>query len=307
MALAPLRLGLRCSLEKGLPMDSFGIGSHGCHLHDPLQRPPLLRGDMEDESISRHDASSRGSAHSGGNVGCSGATQMDQRICSKGALLPGWESVRSVVLCGPRLFALPMDWQQDLHGAIELGRNHSELWGKKVRIVTPDNRRRFLDQSPRNYVSALTRGRQEARMAIPVAYAAKYLRTDEEWTETYFYGGLYCYLAVLPDENINPQCRAMERIFEMTEVGSITVDTPPYLVAYKDTRVKGTLKLPLYRIGKRKLSPDEAMKLVPAPIGTDAVDSVPGYPIGSATSPFTDAPQPGIGASIAPAYKQVPW
>ncbi len=210
-------------------------------------------------------------------------------------------------LWSPALFALPMDWQQDLHGAIELGKNHSELWGKKVRIVTPDNRRRFLDQSPRNYVSALTRGRQEARMAIPVAYAAKYLRTDEEWTETFFYGGLYCYLAVLPDENINPQCRAMERIFEMTEVGSITVDTPPYLVAYKDTRVKGTLKLPLYRIGKRKLSPDEAMKLVPAPIGTDAVDSVPGYPIGSATSPFTDAPQPGIGASIAPAYKQVPW
>ena len=99
----------------------------------------------------------------------------------------------------------------------------------------------------------------------------------------------------------------MERIFEMEEVGSITIDTDPYLVAYKDTRVQGPLKLPLYKIGKRKLSPDEAMKLIPAALGTDSVDSVPGYPIGSATSPFTDAPQPGIDASIAPAFKKVPW
>ena len=97
------------------------------------------------------------------------------------------------------------------------------------------------------------------------------------------------------------------RVAEMEPRTSVTIDTAPYLVAYKDTRVEVTLKLPIYRIGKRKLSPNEAMKLIPAPLGTDAVDSVPGYPIGSATSPFTDAPQPGIGASIAPAYKQVPW
>jgi hypothetical protein len=211
------------------------------------------------------------------------------------------------ILWSPALVALPMDWQQDIKGSIDLGREHQELWGPKIRVVTPDNRRRFLDLSPRTYISALTRGRQEPRMAIPVAYAARYLRTDEEWTETYFYGGLYCYLAVLPDEQINPQCRAMEKIFEMTEVGSVTIDTPPYLVAYKDTRIKGTLKLPLYKIGKRKLSPDEAMKLIPEALGTDSVDLVPGYPIGSATSPFSDPPKPGIGSSIAPAFKQVPW
>jgi hypothetical protein len=210
-------------------------------------------------------------------------------------------------LWAPALVALPMDWQRGHEAAVELGQQYPELWRDNIRIVTPDNRRRFLDLSPRTDAAALTRGRQEARMAIPIAYAARYLRTDENHSEAYYFRSLYCYLAVLPDEAINPQCAAMEKIFEMKEIASVVVDEEPYLLAYAKTRIKGPLTLTLFSIGNRKLDPDAAMALIPEPLGVDSAGKVPGYPIGAATNPFMDAPQPGVGASLAPAFKKVPW
>lgn len=210
-------------------------------------------------------------------------------------------------LWSPALSGLPLDWQRDKEIAIEFGRSHPVLWGDDVRIITPDNRRRFLDLSPRSYISALTRGRQEARMAVTVPFAVATLGVGAPAPKAYFFGGLYCYLAVLPGETINPQCAAMERTFELKEIARATLDEAAYLVAYQDTRIRGPLTLRLYEVGRRKLSPTDAAALIPAPLTPDHAGSVSGYPVGASTSPFMDAPQPPIDAPLGPAFKQVPW
>ena len=210
-------------------------------------------------------------------------------------------------LWSPALLALPLDWQQGHQAMLALGRKHPVLWKNNVRIVTPDNRRRFLDLAPRSAIMPLTRGRQDPEMAVTVAHAAKTLHVGDDNTEAYFYGGLYCYFAVVPGETFNPQCQAMFEIFEMEKVDAMLVTEGPYLTAYATSRVEGTLELGLYRIGKRKLAPSEAVKLIPKPVGRDARHRYPGVPMGSGHNTYMKPPTPPIGVPLGPHFRHVPW
>ena len=131
-----------------------------------------------------------------------------------------------------------MDWQRELSWLHELGTQEPPILETGARIVTPDNRRRFLDQSPRSRVQLLTGGAQHADKAIPISHALERLEPMRLSTSVYYYRGLYCYLAVAPDgsEPINPQCAAMERAFELEAVAQTTVDAGVYQQAYVGVR-----------------------------------------------------------------------
>jgi hypothetical protein len=190
--------------------------------------------------------------------------------------------------------ALPMDWQRELSWLHELGTQEPALIESGARIVTPDNRRRFLDQSPRSRVQLLTAGAQHADKAIPISHALERLEPMRLSTSVYYYRGLYCYLAVAPDgsEAINPQCAAMERAFELEAVAQTTVDAPVYQQAYVGVRAEGPIELGLFKIVRRRLSPEAALRGFPEPI-TEARTDV--FPMGTNTPAETMTPQPPLG------------
>jgi hypothetical protein len=172
---------------------------------------------------------------------------------------------------------LPMDWQQELAWLHDLGTREPALISPTARVVTPDNRRRFLDQSPRSRIQLLTGGAQHADQAVPVAVALERLEPRQLSAPVYYYRGLYCHLAVAPDgsEELNPQCAAMERAFELEPVETHTIDAPVYQQAYVGVRKKGPIELGLYRIKARRLEPHIALRALPAPIAEARTDVFP--------------------------------
>ncbi len=220
----------------------------------------------------------------------------------------GWLAQRgrrlaaTVALCGlgaglwwPGSGPLPMDWQQELTWLHELGQREPALLSSGDRIVTPDNRRRFLDQSPRSRVQLLTGGAQHADKAIPIAHALEHLEPMVLSTTVYYYRGLYCYLAVAPDgsEPFNPQCAAMERAFELAPVELKTLDAPVYQQAYVGVRADGApLELGLFRVVRRKLDVSASLKGFPEPILEARMDV---FPMGTNTPAETMVPQPPLG------------
>ena len=156
----------------------------------------------------------------------------------------------------PSLTELPLAWQQGLNATLDLGREQEVLWKENVRIVTPDNRRRFRDLSPRLYIVPLTRGRQSETMAVPVAHALAKLHVGSDKTEAYFYAGHFCALATLPGERQNPQCQAMFDTFELTEIKPrFDINADSYLTVYQHKKNAKAFSIAVYKIGARKLPP----------------------------------------------------
>lgn len=189
--------------------------------------------------------------------------------------------------------SLPMDWQRELSWLHELGTRDPPLLEQGARVVTPDNRRRFLDQSPRSRVQLLTGGAQHADKAIPIVHALERLEPMRLSTSVYYYRGLYCYLAVAPDgtEPFNPQCDAMERAFELEPIALKAVDAPVYQQAYVGVRVEGPLELGLFKVVRRRLAADEALRGFPEAITAPRTDV---FPMGTNTPPETMEPRPPL-------------
>ena len=140
-------------LWQGLPMDALGLGSMVVTymiLYSGLPYSVVIW------KMSRYHATMLPAVVllTAVGMGCSGATQMDQEVdkrrLSAGVGISG--RLRSMVSA---LFALPMDWQQDLHGAIELGQNHSSC-GQEGAVVTPDVEDASSIKSPQLCLSAYT-------------------------------------------------------------------------------------------------------------------------------------------------------
>lgn len=197
----------------------------------------------------------------------------------------------------PAVFTLDRDWQKGHAYAIELGRKFPEIGGR-ARVVLPDNRRLFLDMSPRNMLMPLTRGRQDMTSSIPVAFAVDELLVGDNQTNAYFFQGIFCYLAVGPEETLNPQCAAMHEVFELEKLHSRVVDAPPFLTEYEKTRAKPPYELALYKITGRKLSPEEGRKLIPPIIQRH--DGRLYGPMGVGRSHFVEPPYPPLGQPLAP-------
>lgn len=195
------------------------------------------------------------------------------------------------LLWWPAVAAVPRDHQLEAAWAVELGRRYGERFRSGARLVVPDNRRRFRDLNPRDVIEPLSGGGQHAERAVTVAHAVERLHLADAQPEAYFHWGLYCYLAVGPDEPVNPQCAAMRQTFELEPVDLITIDAPVYNIDYPAVRAAGPLTIGLYRIGGRLLSPEEARRLVPEEIapGNELLD-----PMSSNTPPRTDPPEPPL-------------
>ena len=167
----------------------------------------------------------------------------------------------------PAIAALPMDWQRELAWALELGRRHPELADpRRVRVITPDNRRAFSDLTPRSLLYGLSGGVLRDGNAVTVAHAFERLHVGANATPAVYYEGLYCWLAVGPGELWNPQCAAMHEVFELEPIETLEIDEPTWLLAYAPLRTSDTLRLGLYRVGARRMTPDAAARLLPAPI-----------------------------------------
>jgi len=188
---------------------------------------------------------------------------------------------------------LPMDWQQELSWLHTLGTREPALMSRGARVVIPDNRRRFLDQSPRSRIQLLSGGAQHADQAIPVAHALEHLEPQRLSAPVFYYRGLYCHLAVAPDgsEPLNPQCAAMERAFEMEPIETLTVDAPVYQQAYVGVRRDGPVELGLYRVRRRLLERSDAMKGLPKAIEEARTDV---FPMGTHAPPETMPPRPPL-------------
>ena len=170
--------------------------------------------------------------------------------------------------CGlwwPAVSALPYDWQAELQWLIERGREPGTRVSGDTRLVVPDNRRRFRDLTPRAPIVALSAGQQQEQAAVTVIEAIESLHTASADPEALYYEGLYCWLALGPGEDRNPQCGAMHAAFLLEPVASRTIEEPVYLSAYVNVRRRGPVDVTLYRIGARKLPAQEARDLLPPP------------------------------------------
>lgn len=205
----------------------------------------------------------------------------------------------AAVGCGlwwPAQGALHLDWQRELHWLIDLGERRV-LPEDGTRLIAPDNRRRFRDLHPRAVMMALSRGGEVPEASVPVALALERLGAGGEHgaeVPAMYLEGLYCYLAVGPGESFNPQCEAMHRTFELTEIESIIVDSEPFLLIYSETRPPPPLKLTLYRVGARRMSPAKALQLLPDPLppGSDPPEGFDA--MASATEAFMEPPVPPL-------------
>lgn len=202
-----------------------------------------------------------------------------------------------LVFWWPALETLPMDWQRELTFALDLGRREPPVVPDGARVVTPDNRRRFLDLAPRDLVLPLTGARFHGGEAVPVSEALARLHADParpDDPESFFWRGLHCHLAVAPGsgEREDPQCSAMFAAFELTPVETLEITEPCYLEAYVASRPSPPLEIGLYRIGRRKLSPEAALPLLPAPVARAAPGAV--FPMAAGANPQTDPADPPL-------------
>jgi hypothetical protein len=174
-------------------------------------------------------------------------------------------AILGAALWWPAVRAVPMDWQEELHWLIDLGRAPETRVGEDTRLVVPDNRRRFRDLSPRAPMLALSAGARLEREAFTVAQAVDRFFVEPDAAPTYYLEGLYCHLALGPGERLNPQCEAMRETFVLEPVATYRLDSPPFLTAYASIRSPAPVDLTLYRVLERRLAPHEARGLVPAP------------------------------------------
>lgn len=220
-----------------------------------------------------------------------------------------WAAVAVAVLgCAlylPAVRAIDHDWQQNLAWEVALGRTRGpEL--AQGRLVLPDNRRRFRDLSPRDAVVALTAGRQSVEAAVTVAHALEHLHVDGDATEAWFVEDLTCRLARAPSEAANPQCEAMHQTFDLQAESESEITGPAWLVDYITLRGERPVPLRLWRIGRRRLPPAQALALLPPPVaaGSATLDGPIPYPMGSSSPTFTDPPEPPLGDAMEPALRR---
>lgn len=173
-------------------------------------------------------------------------------------------------LWAPSLRSVEMDWQHELSWWIDMSRRPSPVIGPQSLIVTPDNRRRFLDLTPRDAIEPLTRGAQHSGQAWTVAHALEHLHPEREGSPAYFYGGLYCWLATTADERVNPQCEAMHETFDLEPVEQLVIHEGIYLAGYQAVRAAGPIDIAIYRVRSRRLDPAAALRLLPRPIALGA-------------------------------------
>lgn len=184
-------------------------------------------------------------------------------------LLPGISiavALSGAWACWGAVTALPFDWQQEQAWLVEQGKERPRLFDERTRLVTPDNRRRFGDMAPREAIFALGETVRLTEEVVTIEHALRGLNTGERVTPALYYEGLYCHLALAPGEMTNPQCEAMHQAFELEPVAHTTVDGPSYLLAYADNRPAERLPIAIYRVGARKLPPEEAVRLLPEPV-----------------------------------------
>ncbi|MEC9071585.1 MAG: hypothetical protein VX938_04360, partial [Myxococcota bacterium] len=207
----------------------------------------------------------------------------------------GWRVVASSAALGalgcglwwPAISAFPFAWQEEQNWLVELSRAEPPVLDGRTRLVTPDNRRRFGDLSPREAILGLSGTERLTSEVITVAHALRDLHVTEEHPPALFYAGLYCGMGVGPGETINPQCAAMEAAFELEVVAERPVTGPPWILIYQDTPHPD--RLVLYRVGKRRLSPEEGLALLPPAL--ELGETVPGSDV-LGTSPRADTEPP---------------
>lgn len=168
------------------------------------------------------------------------------------------------LLWWPAIWALPLDRQRELHWAVDYGREHPNLLADGVQLITPDNRRRFRDLSPREIVGPLGRGRVSIDSVVTVEDAIRGSMTGDD--EALYYEGLYCWQARRPGEEDNPQCRAMHAVFDLQPLETMTIDEASYLEAFSGSHSAAPKKLTLYRVVGRRLTPEQGLLLLPAPL-----------------------------------------
>jgi len=195
----------------------------------------------------------------------------------------------------PAMGTLDLEWQQGHHYVIELGQKYKQPLAS-ARVIVPDNRRRFLDMSPRKDVVPLTLQKQSINNGVTVAHALEFFRTRRGTSpEAYYYEGLYCFLALGEGETINPQCDAMRKTFELIPMDTRTITAGAYLNMYEDWRAPPPITLGLYKVGRRKIEAEEALKMLPKPVGLDAKRELDiKGPYGHSTSPQLEPVEPSL-------------
>lgn len=189
--------------------------------------------------------------------------------------------------------ALPYDWQQEQAWLVEQGKKRPRVFDERTRLITPDNRRRFGDMAPREAIFALGETLRLTQEVVTIEHALRGLNTGETLTPAIYYEGLYCHLALGPDEMTNPQCDAMHQAFELEPLAHSSVDGKAYLLAYVDNRPSQELPIALYRVGARRLSPAVAARLLPQPVehGDDSSGSLV---MGTSTRSSMEEPVPPL-------------
>ena len=189
--------------------------------------------------------------------------------------------------------ALPYDWQQEQAWLVEQGKKRPRIFDENTRLITPDNRRRFGDMAPREAIFALGETTRLTQEVVTIEHALKGLNTGETLTPAIYYEGLYCHLALGPDEMTNPQCEAMHQAFELEPLVHSNVDGKAYLLAYADHRPSQVLPIAIYRVGARRLAPAVAARLLPHPVehGDDSSGSLV---MGTSTRSSMEEPVPPL-------------
>ncbi len=164
----------------------------------------------------------------------------------------------------PAVRALDLDWQRAHHYAIELGQEHAAaLEGEGVRVVIPTHQHRHVSLSSSAMMAPLTEQRQTSADAVTVAHALEHHDPSEGAANLYYYEGLPCYLAGPAGGTVNPQCAAMRASFVLTPLSRLELHRGAYIASHADIRAPPPITLGLYRVGRRTLSPEQAMALLP--------------------------------------------
>jgi len=218
-----------------------------------------------------------------------GLTAMHRRLPVVASVL----ALLGALLWWSPLAALPFDWQTEQAWLVSQGQARPAILGPQTRLVTPDNRRRFGDMSPREAIFALGETERLTAEVVTVEHALGGLHLSGVTTDAVYYEGLYCHLALAPGETTNPQCEAMHQAFELEPIAGLTITAPAYLLAYIGVMPEGPLPIGLYRVGARRLPVQRALRLLPQPV--DHGDNRSGSLVmGTSTRAAMEPPEPPL-------------
>jgi hypothetical protein len=218
-----------------------------------------------------------------------GLTAMPRRLPAVAVLL----ATLGALLWWSPMAVFPFDWQTEQAWLVSQGQARPRVLGPETRLVTPDNRRRFGDMSPREAIFALGETQRLTSEVVTVEHALRGLNISGVTTDAVYYEGLYCHFALAPGETTNPQCEAMHQTFELESMGGLTIDAPAYLLAYVGVRPEGPLPIGLYRVGARRLPPAAALKLLPQPVAHGDTESG-SLVMGTSTRASMEQPEPRL-------------